>query len=171
MPRPNTKSDLIEAANKNFEVLRSILDGSSDEEKHADIFPNERDKNVRDVLVHLSEWHRLLINWIETNMKGVAAPFLPEPYNWRTYPQMCVGFWKKHQNTLYELAAENLKKTHSEAMRLIGTFSEEQLFAKNIFSWTGSTPLGTYCVSAISSHYDWAIKCIKQAIKSFRARN
>ena len=44
MPRPSTKSDLIEAANKNLKMLESILDGLSDEEKHADIFPNERDK-------------------------------------------------------------------------------------------------------------------------------
>ena len=101
----------------------------------------------------------------------IVRKIMPTPYNWRTYPQMNVNFWKKHQNTLYELAAENLKKTHSETMRLIDTFSDEQLFTKNIFSWTGSTPLGTYCVSATSSHYDWAIKCIKQAIKSFRARN
>ena len=101
----------------------------------------------------------------------IMRKIMPTPYNWRTYPQMNVNFWKKHQNTLYELAAGNLKKKHSEAMRLIDMFSEEQLFTKNIFSWTGSTPFGTYCVSATSTHYDWAIKCIKQAIKSFRARN
>jgi len=84
---------------------------------------------------------------------------------------MNVNFWKKHQNTPYELSAENLKKTHSEAMRLIDTFSDEQLFTKNIFSWTGSTTIVSYCVSVTSSHYDWAIKCIKKAIKTFRARN
>ncbi|MDE6979128.1 MAG: ClbS/DfsB family four-helix bundle protein, partial [Helicobacter sp.] len=28
------------------------------------------------------------------------------------------------------------------------------------------TSLGRYCVSATSSHYDWAIKCIKKAIKN-----
>lgn len=170
MPRPNTKSDLIEAANKNLKMLESILDGLSDEEKHADIFPNERDKNVRDVLVHLSEWHRLLINWIETNMKGVAAPFLPEPYNWRTYPQMNIEFREKHQTTPYEDAAATLQKTHTEAMRLIETFSNDQLFSKNAFSWTGSTTLGSYCVSATSSHYDWAIKDIKKALKTYRTK-
>ncbi len=101
----------------------------------------------------------------------IGRKIIPTPYNWRTYPQMNVNFWKKHQNTLYELAAENLKKTHSETMRLIDTFSDEQLFTKNIFSWTGNSSLGSYCMSATSSHYDWAIKYIKQVIKNFRARN
>ena len=44
MPRPTTKADLIEAANKNFETLEALLGSLSDEEKCADIFPNERDK-------------------------------------------------------------------------------------------------------------------------------
>ena len=92
MPRPTTKADLIEAANKNFETLEALLGSLSDEEKCADIFPNERDKNVRDVLVHLSEWHRLLIDWINANMNGAAAPFLPERFNWRTCPQMNIEF-------------------------------------------------------------------------------
>ena len=92
MPRPTTKVDLIEAANKNFETLEALLGSLSDEEKRSDIFPNERDKNVRDVLVHLSEWHRLLIDWINANMNGAAASFLPERFNWRTCPRMNIEF-------------------------------------------------------------------------------
>ena len=142
----------------------------SDEEKSADIVPNERDKNVRDVLVHLYEWHCLLLNWIQTNTNGKPAPFLPAPYNWKTYPQMNVAFWEKHQNTSYTDAEAMLKKTHKEVMALIELFSNEDLFSKGAFDWTGTTTLGSYCVSATSSHYDWAIKDIKKALKKYRTR-
>ncbi len=142
----------------------------SDEEKSADIVPNERDKNVRDVLVHLYEWHCLLLNWIQTNTNGKPAPFLPAPYNWKTYPQMNVAFWEKHQNTSYTDAEAMLKKTHKEVMAIIETFSNEDLFSKGAFDWTGTTTLGSYCVSATSSHYDWAIKDIKKALKKYRTR-
>ena len=168
MPRPTTKVDLIEAANKNFETLEALLGSLSDEEKCADIFPNERDKNVRDVLVHLSEWHRLLIDWINANMNGAAASFLPERFNWRTYPQMNIEFWKKHQTTSYTDAAAALQKTHAEALLLIETFSNDELFAKNAFAWTDTTTLGSYCISATSSHYGWAIQDIKKAVKRYR---
>ncbi|MGP1459879.1 MAG: ClbS/DfsB family four-helix bundle protein [Treponema sp.] len=171
MPRPATKADLIAAANKNFETLRTLLSSLSDEEKRADIFPNERDKNVRDILVHLYEWHRLLIDWMKTNRNGVAASFLPEPYNWRTYPQMNIEFWKKHQTTPFEDAVNMLQNTHGEALALIESFSDEQLFVKNAFAWTGSATLGSYCVSSTSSHYDWAVKDIKKALKRYRIRN
>ena len=168
MPRPTTQADLIQAANDQFAKLWTLIDEMSDEEKSADIVPNERDKNVRDVLVHLYEWHCLLLNWIQTNTNGKPAPFLPAPYNWKTYPQMNVAFWEKHQNTSYTDAEAMLKKTHKEVMAIIETFSNEALFSKGAFDWTGTTTLGSYCVSATSSHYDWAMKDIKNALKKRR---
>ena len=170
MPRPTTKADLIQAANEQFAKLWTLIGEMSDEEKSADIVPNERDKNVRDVLVHLYEWHCLLLNWIRSNTNRNPAPFLPVPYNWKTYPQMNVVFWEKHQNTSYTDAETMLKKTHKEVLALIETFSNEALFSKDTFDWTGTTTLGSYCVSATSSHYDWAIKDIKKALKKYRAR-
>ena len=170
MPRPTTKADLIQAANDQFAKLWTLIDEMSDEEKSADIVPNERDKNVRDVLVHLYEWHCLLLNWIRSNTNRNPAPFLPVPYNWKTYPQMNVVFWEKHQNTSYTDAETMLKKTHKEVLALIETFPNEALFSKGTFDWTGTTTLGSYCVSATSSHYDWAIKDIKKALKKYRTR-
>ena len=170
MPRPTSKSDLIQAANEQFAKLWTLIGEMSDEEKSADIVPNERDKNVRDVLVHLYEWHCLLLNWIRSNTNRNPAPFLPAPYNWKTYPQMNVVFWEKHQNTSYTDAETMLKKTHKEVLALIETFSNEALFSKGTFDWTGTTTLGSYCVSATSSHYDWAIKDIKKALKKYRTR-
>ena len=170
MPRPTSKSDLIQAANDQFAKLWTLIGEMSDEEKSADIVPNERDKNVRDVLVHLYEWHCLLLNWIRSNTNRNPAPFLPVPYNWKTYPQMNVVFWEKHQSTSYTDAETMLEKTHKEVLALIETFSNEALFSKGTFDWTGTTTLGSYCVSATSSHYDWAIKDIKKALKKYRTR-
>ena len=170
MPRPTTKADLIQAANDQFAKLWTLIGEMSDKEKSADIVPNERDKNVRDVLAHLYEWHCLLLNWIRSNTNGNPVPFLSAPYNWKTYPQMNVVFWEKHQNTSYTDAETMLKKTHKEVMAIIETFSNDDLFSKGAFDWTGTTTLGSYCVSATSSHYDWAINDIKKALKKYRAR-
>ena len=79
MPRPTTKADLIQAANDQFAKLWTLIGEMSDEEKSADIVPNERDKNVRDVLVYLYEWHCLLLNWIRSNTKGNLPLFCQHP--------------------------------------------------------------------------------------------
>ncbi|WP_334085189.1 ClbS/DfsB family four-helix bundle protein, partial [Helicobacter typhlonius] len=36
------------------------------------------------------------------------------------------------------------------------------------YKWCGNTSLGSYCVSATSSHYDWASKCIKKRVRSLK---
>lgn len=98
---------------------------------------------------------------MKANQNGEAKPFLSEPYNWKTYGQMNVGFWEKHQRTPYAKSKEMPRESHADVMRMIDTFTNEELFTKEYFSWTGTSTLGSYCVSATSSHYDWAMKKLK----------
>ena len=176
MARATTKADLVTSANGQFEKMWKLIDTMSDEQQNA-TFGKEmatagkeahwsRDKNLRDILVHLYEWHLLLLNWIKVNSSGEHKPFLPEPYNWKTYPTMNVEFWKKHQSTQLKEAKTKLKESHKDVIALIETFSNEHLFAKGVFDWTGTSTLGAYCVSATASHYDWAIKKIKVHIRT-----
>ena len=176
MARATTKADLVTSANGQFEKMWKLIDTMSDEQQNA-TFGKEmatagkeahwsRDKNLRDILVHLYEWHLMLLNWIKDNSSGEHKPFLPKPYNWKTYPTMNVEFWKKHQHTPLTEAKAKLKESHKDVMALIETFSNEQLFAKGVFDWSGTSTLGAYCVSATASHYDWAIKKIKVHIKT-----
>ena len=44
MPRPTKKEDLISASNEQFTKLLHLIDEMTDEEKSADILPNECDK-------------------------------------------------------------------------------------------------------------------------------
>ena len=120
----------------------------------------QRDKNLRDVFVHLYEWHRLLLEWTTTNLSGGTKPFLPEPYTWKTYGEMNMGFWEKHQSTTYDEAVTMLRRSHGEVMALIERLSDKELFEKKHFPWTGTTHIGSYCISVTASHYDWAIKKI-----------
>ena len=176
MARATTKADLVTSANEQFVKMWKLIDSMSDEQQNA-TFGKEmatagkeahwsRDKKLRDILVHLYEWHLLLLNWIKVNSSGEHKPFLPEPYNWKTYPTMNVEFWKKHQSTPLTEAKAKLKESHKDVMALIETFSNEELFAKGVFDWTGTSTLGAYCVSATASHYDWAIKKIKVHIRT-----
>ena len=165
MARPTTKQDLIIVANSQFDKLWNMINSMPEEVQNAVFSFEDRDKNLRDVLVHLYEWHQLLLNWLNFNQNGKAVSFLPEPYNWKTYPQMNVELWKKHQSTALKEAKTLLKDSHAKVIKLIESFSNDELFVKKYFLWTGSTSLGSYCVSATSSHYDWAMKKIKQHIK------
>lgn len=76
MARPKNKQELIEAANTNYEKLLSMIERRTEAEKSApyDFLDDEkkkeahwrRDRNLRDVLIHLNEWHLLLLEWVKT---------------------------------------------------------------------------------------------------------
>lgn len=178
MARPTTKEDLILSAKSGFEKLEKVLNSLTEEEINGTFDWNgqkigkeahwNRDKSVKDVLIHLYEWHVLLIDWIDSNMAGNTTSFLPSPYNWRTYGQMNEEFTKKHDNTTYLEAKNDMERTHKEIMKRIQSFNNDELFSKGYFSWTGGTTLGSYCVSTTSSHYDWAIKKINKYKKSLK---
>ncbi len=162
MARPTTKAQLMQASEENFKKLFVLINSFTHEEQERLFNFEDRDRNIRDVLVHLYEWHQLLINWVRSNKSGKKVNFLPEPYNWKTYPQMNIRFWDKHQETSFKSSISILKESHSEVMKIIDSFSNEELFTNKYFAWTGSTSLGSYCVSATASHYDWALKKIKK---------
>lgn len=50
-------------------------------------------------------------------------------------------------------------------MSLAEEFDNAELFENKKFDWTGNTTLGSYFISSTASHYDWAIKKIKQSQK------
>ena len=176
MPRATTKTELITAANDGWSKLWTLIDSISngtqsvvfdfgDDAKLKEAHW-KRDKNLRDVLVHLYEWHQLLLRWTESNLNGSNEPFLPAPYNWKNYGDMNVEFWKKHQTTAYDDAVSMLSDSHNKVMALIDSLTNEELFEKKHFPWTGTTNVGSYCISATSSHYDWAMKKIRQHQKA-----
>jgi len=175
MGRPTTKAELIQAAAEKYEELNTLISSMTERELDTAFDFTKmksktqahwgRDKNLRDILVHLYEWHRLVLDWVAANRKGENSPLLPEPYNWKTYGNMNMEFWKKHQNTSLEEAREMLEQSHREVLQLAETFSNEELFSKGVYPWVGGSTLGSYFVSTTSSHYDWAMKKLKAHIK------
>ena len=180
MPRPRTKEELMLVSKENYEKLNHFISKLSEEELQTpfDFSKDQkkkeahwnRDKNLRDVLIHLYEWQQLLLTWVHSNQKGQERTFLPEPYNWKTYGEMNVAIWKKHQKTSLEEATRLLEQSHKEVLELLEGFSNDQLFTKGFYKWTGGTSLGSYFVSSTSSHYDWALKKLKAHQKNCKCR-
>lgn len=168
MARPRTKDQLLLAAASSFEKLTGLWDGFPPKQARA-LFPEavltkgpephwRRDACLRDVVIHLHEWHNLVIAWATANLSGTPANFFPEPYTWRNYGELNERFTQRHRDTSYEDARELLAASHATVLEIIDGLSNEELFTKKYFPWTGTTSLGSYFVSATSSHYEWAAK-------------
>ena len=179
MPKPTNKINLIKIANDEFIKLCKILENTPKEILKNDfkgVLPNNtRDKNAKDVLAHLFEWQKMLENFILNNLdlngakiieNAIITPFLPSPYNFRTYPKLNIKLHKKHQNTSFEMIFDKLKTSHNRILQLVEKISEDDLFTKKRFKFTLTSNLAGYIISSTSSHYIWAIKQLKSGYKS-----
>lgn len=59
----STKQELLKQAQQSFDELISIINKIPTRKRNFTVETNERDKNFRDVLMHLYEWHAMLERW------------------------------------------------------------------------------------------------------------
>ena len=163
MPRPKNKTDLLNLWEKNFNKLFDIINSFSDEEKIQEfIFDNNRDINIKDILTHLHEWHLMMIGWYKEGIIGWNPEKPAKGYTWKTIKGLNKKIWEKYQNTSFEESVKLINKSFLDVREIIKKHSEEELFEKKKYKWTGTTSMASYFISATSSHYDWGIKMLKQ---------
>ena len=165
MPRPKTKDELIDLSKKNFEKLNDFVNSFSDLEKNTDFPIGTMNRNIRDVLTHLHHWHLMLLDWYSVGIRGEKPEMPAKGYTWKTLPDLNKVIFETYQNTDIKTASDLLNSSFADVQKLIRKHSNEELFEKKRYKWTGSTSMGAYLVSATSSHYDWAFKLIKKAKK------
>lgn len=98
MTEKNGKEFLLAESEQNFKALFEIIESIPPRKRSMTIETEERDKNFRDVLMHLYEWHAMLERWYREGMDG-DTPFMPAPgYMWRTIKPLNMQIRENYQN-------------------------------------------------------------------------
>ena len=163
MPRPKNKEELLNLSQENYNKLITKIESISQEEQEKDFPPGPMNRNIRDVLCHLHEWHQMFLDWYDKGMKGQKTQMPAEGYTWKTLPDLNRKIFEKYRDTPLSSSKQLFKNSYEKVRAIIEKHSDENLFTKKKYKWTGTTSLGAYLVSATSSHYDWAMKLLKKA--------
>ncbi len=147
----------------NFEALMSFIESMSQKEQNQEFPKGTMNRNFRDVLMHLHHWHLMMLEWYTIGMRGEKPEMPAKGYTWKSTPELNKWIWEKYSDIRLEDAMENVNSSYNKVRDIIAKHSNEELFEKKRYKWTGTTSLGAYLISATSSHYDWAIKLIKKA--------
>lgn len=165
MPRPKTKEELLSLSQANFQDLNTFIDSLSDAQRNVEFPPGTMNRNIRDVLAHLHHWHIMLIEWYEVGMTGIKPDMPAKGYTWKDTPALNKKIWEQYADTPLGETRSMLSGSFMQVRAIIERHSDKELFEKKRYKWTGSTSMGSYLVSATSSHYDWALKLIKKALR------
>ena len=165
MSRPTTKADLLQQSTAQFHQLMGFVNALPEDQKYEDFPRGTLNRNICDVLAHLHHWHLLFLKWYRVGMAG-EKPDMPAPgYTWRTTTELNKAIQQKYRNSRLTDIQSALTNSFQEMYRIMEHHTDEELFEKKRYHWTGTTSLGAYLVSAPSSHYNWALNLIKRANK------
>lgn len=165
MPRPKTKDELVESSQENFRKLNEFINIFSEQEQHLEFPKGTLNRNIRDVLAHLHHWNLMTLGWYEVGMKGDKPKMPAEGYTWKTLPDLNKSIREQYKNEELKKVKTMFSDSFQKLQAVINAHSNEELFEKKRYPWTGTTSLGAYLISAASSHYEWALKLIRKAKK------
>lgn len=165
--RPQTKDELLVAAVDEFDRLWQVVSTVRDADRTragvCEVW------SVKDVLAHLDAWHEMFLGWEAAGSRGERPPMPARGFSWSQIPALNEDFYQRHKADDWDEVEQRLRESHARVRERVDAYDEEDLFTKKRFSWTGSTSVASYAISATSSHYSWATKLIKKAVKTFDA--
>lgn len=123
--------------------------------------------SIKDMLAHLDAWHRMFLEWEAVGRAGEVAEMPAPGHTWKTTPALNMEIHERHAGDSWEMVVASLQQSHAQVREAIASYGDEALFEKKRFTWTGSTSVGSYAVSATTSHYDWAMKHVRRSRKSW----
>ncbi len=165
MPRPKSKEELIHLSNANYTRLMELVEAQTEEVQLSEFPTGTMNRNIRDVLAHLYHWHGMMLDWYNVGMDGNKPEMPAKGYTWKTVPVLNAWIFERYSTYDLQEVKQLFAQSHAEVCALIAKHSNDELFEKKRYKWTGTTSLGSYLVSATSSHYDWAYKLIRKALK------
>ena len=123
--------------------------------------------SIKDMLAHLDAWHRMFLEWERVGRTGEVAEMPAPGYTWKTTPELNMVIHQRHTDDPWEMVVVSLRESHAQARGIVESYTDDESFEKQRYRWTGSTSVGSYAVSATTSHYDWAMRHLKRSRKAW----
>lgn len=166
MGRPTTRDELVERIDHDFgQLLEAVDDLPTDLVTAAGACG---EWSVKDLLAHLDAWHELFIGWEAAGAAG-DQPEMPAPgLTWKETPTLNQQIWERTRDDDLADVRARLDDSHRRLREVVSRYGDD-LFEKRRHRWTGSTSVGSYAVSATTSHYDWARTLIRRWAKAQRS--
>ncbi|MDO5105224.1 ClbS/DfsB family four-helix bundle protein [Capnocytophaga sp.] len=168
MPRRQSKKELLFLSEENYQKIINLIKNLSETERNFEFPKGTMNRNIRDVIGHLYHWHSMFLTWYEVGMKGEKPKIPKEGYTLADTPRLNKEIWEECQKFSLEETLSAFQTSHKKIFQIIENHTNEELFTKKFYPWTGTTSLGSYLVSATSSHYDWALKLIRKSLKHLK---
>ena len=155
-----TKKQLLTEAQQTFTALMQLIESVPPRKRTQSAETHARDRNFRDVLMHVYEWHAMLERWYREGMDGDIPDMPAAGYKWRDLQKLNDTIWANYQHVTLTQALSRIQRSHARVMQLIEAHTDEEIMTKKYYKWTKTSHLYSYFAANTVEHYRWAIaKC------------
>jgi len=169
MPRPHTKTQLLNEAQEEYVALESFLAGLTPEEM---IQPGALGEwSPKDVLAHLHEWQQMLFRWYEAGLRGETPPIPAEGFKWSQLPALNQQIYHQYKNWMLEQVLAAFRASHCRTVEWIQNLSEADLTTPGLYPWMNQNTLVAYITANTGSHYRWARTEMRKALRPRRGKD
>jgi hypothetical protein len=166
---------MIEEMNK-YKLIESITDGRRDFEETLSMLNADQMTipcleggwSVKDVLVHVAVWEGRMVRWLGDVMRGEIPQMLPPGKTWDDLDQMNEETYLENRDKSLSDVLAQFHRSFPEALEIVKSISEEDLFDQDRFEWRQGKPLWFIVAANTFWHYeehDEAIKAWMEGLK------
>lgn len=159
MSRFDSKQELIDDATNARAKLEDLLAAIPPEAKTVEVIDG---MSVKDFIAHRTEWGRMMLRWLADARAGKTPAVPAEGYTWGQLNELNAQIHDQFADITLDDAEGSFTEVHDELLTVIGACSEDELFTKKYYSFTGTSDLATYFTSATGGHYRSAYKHINR---------
>jgi hypothetical protein len=159
MSRITTKQEFLDDIHKEWELLDNLLREIPENEKLTVVTDS---MSVKDFLAHRTEWGRMMLAWYRTEKKGKKAAVPTDKYKWNQLRQLNAHIYTTYKDVSLKKIERDFKKVHDELQKLVEGLSDNELFTKEQYNFTGTSDLATYLNSSTAAHYRSARRHIQR---------
>jgi hypothetical protein len=164
MSKPTTKAQLLAESQREHEALEQFIAALTPEE----IRQGDRIGawSVKDTLAHLTAWEQMMLGWYSTGMRG-ETPVMPAAgYKWNQLVALNQAIYEQHGDQPLAEVLESFRSSYREAIALVESLSDEELFTPGFFAWTRPKALASFVIPNMCEHYRWARTTLRKGFRS-----
>ncbi len=150
MSKFTTKADFLAEIDKERTNLEVLLDSIPESRKTEEVIDG---MSVKDFLAHRTEWGRMMLRWYSVAKEGGIPAVPTERWKWNQLKELNAEIKDEYSAVPLANIESQFAEVHDELRSVIDGMTEDELFTKKYYSFTGTSDLVTYANSATASHY------------------
>jgi hypothetical protein len=113
----------------------------------------ENNWSVKDILAHITDWEKRMVQWIEESLQG-KTPEQPAPgMTWDDLDKLNERTYLANKDRPLSAIVTEFDDSYQRSLKVVEALTEEALLDPNRFEWRGGKPLWYMVAANTWEHY------------------